>query len=226
MLGEPSPVRWDNSDLDDLLDMGQKEVAAITFGYQKRVQFTSADASVALLNGTREYSFTGVVAAGGLGLTDVISVLHVYLGNNSLPKWHPDMISNTDHRITGGGTPSYWYEFANFLGILPYPDTTFLSTTWTIEIVYAAYPSEWTTGASVLPSGFDELPTYFALYRALIAKKRWADAGAAFRQYISLARQYRTISLSRISETRDELQQATVNERMDEPTMRRLSIVR
>ena len=218
MLSEHSPVRFGNPELNDWLSQGQQDTAALTLAYQRRVTLASTDSPVALLEGVREYALTGVAGSGGVGITDPVTVLHVFRDGNSVPKWSPEQVPHTDRRSEGGGTPAFWYQFAGNLGFVPYPNSTFLATTWSIEIVYAAYPTDWTTGPSVLPSGFDELPTYTAYIRALISQKAWADAFAAWQNWLQLTLEYRQISLDRAATPKSALQRPTDNERLDAPS--------
>lgn len=218
LLGEIGAIRWSTADLSDLLDEGQKEVASLTLAYQRRVTFANTDSPRVLLPSVREYDIDGGIGAAGLGIADSIKVLHVSLGGNSLPLWTPDMAVQADARVAGGGTIRYWYQFAGNLGFVPYPSAAFVtSTTWSIEMVYAAYPGEWTGGESALPSGVDELPTLFAVYRALVARRYWADAFRVFEQYIELVQQYRAISFLQAATPRSALEQPVPHERVDEP---------
>ena len=218
MLGEIGTIRWDTSDLSDLLDEGQKEVAALTLSYQRRMSFANTDSPRVLMASVREYDIDGGLGEAGLGIADNIRILHVYLDGNSLPLWTPDMVVQADARVAGGGTIRYWYQFAGNVGFVPYPSAAFVTaTTWAIEVVYAAYPGDWTSGASVLPSGVDELPTLFAVSRALLARRYWADAFRVFEQYMQLAQQYRALSFTQAATPRTALQQPIHAGRADEP---------
>ena len=218
MLGEIGTIRLDTADLSDLLDEGQREVAALTFAYQRRTTFANTDAPRVLMTSIREYDIDGGIGEAGLGIADNIRVLHLFLDGNSLPLWTPDMVVQADARVAGGGTIRYWYQFAGNVGFVPYPNATFVTaTTWSIEVVYAAYPGDWTSGASVLPSGVDELPTLFTVYRALLARRQWTDALRVFEQYIQLVQQYRALSFIQAAMPRTALKQPLHDGRVDEP---------
>lgn len=218
MIGEVGTIRYSRDDLIDWLDEGSKEVAALTLSYQRRVTFANTDSPRVLMTSLREYDIDGGVGEAGLGIADSIRILHVYLDGNSLPLWTPDMVVQADARVAGGGTIRYWYQFAGNVGFVPYPSAAFVTaTTWALEVVYAAYPEEWTSGASVLPSGVDELPTLFAVYRALLARRYWTDAFRMFGQYMELVQQYRALSFTQAATPRTALQQPAHAGRLDEP---------
>ena len=218
ILGDIGKARFSNADLLDILDEGQKEVSALTLGYQKRVTFADTDAIRVLMPSVREYAISGSVGGAGLGIGDSIRVLHIFLDGTSLPLWTPEMVPHADHRSTGGSVIRYWYGFAGRVGFVPFPDSTFVTATvWNLEVVYAAYPPDWSSGASVLHSGLDELPTLFAVVRALLAKRAWTDAYRLFEQYMQLAQQYRQTSLIQAATPRQALTTPTQNGRVDEP---------
>lgn len=217
MIGEVSPIRFADADLNDWLDQGQRDVAALTLGYQKRAEFADTDNPQAMIAGVREFAVSGPVASGGLGISDSIAVLHVWLNGDSIQMWNPIMLDTGDPRSAGGGTPHYWYEFAGNIGFIPYPNAAFIAGTFTFEMLYAAYPTEWTSGASVLPSGLDELPTYFALSRALIRLKRWSSAWQTYQFYFQMLLDYRQIILSRITTPKSDLRRPTKAERTEFP---------
>ena len=129
MLGEIGTLRWDTADLSDLLDEGQKEVAALTFALQRRVTFADTGSPRVLMPSIREYAIDGGVGEAGLGLADNIRILHLFLDGNSLPLWTPEMVVQADARVAGGGTIRYWYQFAGNLGFVPYPNAAFVTAT-------------------------------------------------------------------------------------------------
>lgn len=218
ILGDIGTIRFSSSDLSDILDEGQKEVALLTFSYQRRVTFANTDSPRALMPSIREYAVASGIGNAGLGIVDSIRILHLSLDGNSLPLWTPDMVNQADARVAGSGTIRYWYQFAGNVGFVPYPSAAFVTAaTWALEVIYAAYPGNWTGGASVLPSGVDELPTLFAVYRALLARRYWADAFRVFEQYMQLAQQYRALSFTQAATPRTALQQPVHAARVDEP---------
>ena len=218
MLGEIGTIRFDTADLADWADEGQKEVAALTLAYQRRITFANTDSPRVLMTGVREYDIDGGVGEAGLGIADNIRVLHVFLDGNSLPLWTPEMVVQADARVAGAGTIRYWYQFAGNVGFVPYPSAAFVTaTSWTVELVYAAYPPEWTSGESVLPSGVDELPALYAVSRALLARRKWTSAYRIWEQYFGLVQQYRLISFLQAATPRAALEQPVHVARQDEP---------
>ena len=131
MLGEIGVIRFSDADLSDWLDQGQREVAALTLCYQRRVTFANTDPTRVLMAGVREYAIAGGVGEAGLGISDNIRILHVYLSSQSMPLWSPEMVNQADARSAGGGTPRYYYQFAGQFGVVPYPSSTFITSTWT-----------------------------------------------------------------------------------------------
>jgi len=218
MLGEIGTIRFDTPTLADWLDETQKEVAVLTLAYQRRVNFANTDSPRVFLTGVREYDIDGGVGEAGLGITDSIRVLHMYLNGNSMPLVTLDMEGYNDARSRGSGAIAYWYQFAGQVGFVPYPNATFVTgTTWTVEVVYAAYPAEWTSGASVLPSGVDELPTLATVYRGFLARRSWTDASRVFEQYMQLVQEYRTLSFIQAATPRAALKMPPHDGRVDEP---------
>ena len=219
MLREHAPVFWSDADLTDLLSQAQQDVASLTLASQRRTVLYSSDTPQALRPGVRHYALEGALGSGGLGLESVVTVLHIFKDAESLPKWSPEMVVSADARSSaGGGEPEYWYQFAGMLGFAPYPNVAFLGTNWDIELVYAAYPADWTAGESVLPSGFDELPTYLAFTKAMLAQKKWDVALQAYKDLAQLLVQYRQIALTRAATPRRALKQPPRIERVDEPS--------
>lgn len=219
LLREHAPVFWSDADLRDLLSQAQQDVAALTLAVQQRVLFASSDTPQVWRPGVRHYALAGAVGSGGLGLADVVTVLHLFKDADSLPKWSPEMVVSADARSSrGAGEPAYWYQFAGLLGFAPYPSAQFVASAWDLEVVYAVYPADWRTGASVLPSGFDELPTYLAFTKAMIARKQWDVALQAYKDLMQLLVQYRQIALARAATPRRALKFPPRIERLDEPT--------
>lgn len=218
MFAEPMTVCVSDAELNDMLDEGQLESAVLTLGYQKRVAFLDTDGTRMFMDGVREYDISDSVGSAGLGISDCIRVMQVFLNGQSLPLWTPQMVTHADMRTTTGGAVRYWYQFAGRVGFVPYPDNQFVTdTTWTVELVYAAVPAEWTTGDGVLPSGFDELPTLFALERVLTLRRRWTDAHKTYEQYAELAGMYRQLSLMQAASPMTALKQPTEAYRPEEP---------
>lgn len=222
MLGEASPVLWDDNDLGDWLDEGCTQTSAFTLCYTLRASLTQTDSPEALIAGVREYHFSTAAGGGGLGLTTPIRILTATLGGETLPLWIPDMVATADAQSWRGGTPAYWYQFGGYFGLAPYPDSVFLAS-YSLDLQYAALAPEWTTGASPLPSGFDELPTYYAAARALLARRRWRDGMVAWQQFMSLALQYREISLRRVTSLKQDVTQPTRHNRADTPPRLRVA---
>lgn len=219
MLREHTPISWSTADLTDLVSQAQQDVAALTLAVQRRVVFANTDTPQVWLAGVRHYAWDGVVGSGGLGLQDTLTVVHLFKDGTSLPKWSPEMVVSADVRSSAGtGEPEYWYQFAGRLGFVPYPSAAFLAGTWDLEVVYAVYPEDWTGGASVLPSGFDELPTYLALVKAMLAQKRWTVAQQAYEDVMQLLLQYRQIALARAATPRRAVKQPPRLERVDAPS--------
>jgi len=217
ILMEPHPIVYDTPDLRDLLDQGQKDTAALTLCYQRRVAFANTDPTDWPIAGLRDYALTVPVGSGGLGITDAMKVLHVYLNDNALFRWTPEMQGMADARVDAGGTPRFYYEFAGVVSFIPYPNAAFVASTYTMEVVYAAYPVDWTSGDSVLPSGFDELPTYYTVAMAYLSRKKWSMAAAAYQHWLSLTLQYRQISLALDATAKTDVRQPVRQERLDEP---------
>lgn len=219
MLHEHTPISWNTADLTDFLSQAQQDVAALTLAWQRRVVFRHTDSPQVWMAGVRQYAWDGVVGSGGFGLQDTITVVHLFKDGTSLPKWSPEMVVTADVRSSAGpGEPEYWYQFAGRLGFAPYPSAAFLAGPWDLEVVYAAYPDDWTGGTSVLPSGFDELPTYLAFVKAMLAKRRWTVAQQAYEDVMQLTLQYRQIALARAATPRRALHQPPRLERVDEPS--------
>ncbi len=199
------------------LSQGQKDTAALTLSYQRTLPLANTDAPQALMAGQRAYPVALPIGAGGLGLTDHLKTLHILLNGLPLFLQTPTMIGRADVHTTGPGTPHYYYEFAEALTFVPYPNAAFLATTFTIELVYGASPADWTSGESVLPAAFERLPIYFAATRAAIQRRHWPVAQQWYQQYIGQIQAYRLASLQQFATPKSQLQQPVEIERQDEP---------
>lgn len=195
ILHEPQPVRWLNADLEALLNLGQRHVAALTLSYQRQATFADEDTPDALLAGLRDYTLNGDIGAGGLGLTDVFQVQQVYLNDTELTQIIPKAVPTWDERTRTHGSPAAWYAFAGVLTLIPYPTSTFL-TSYELTVVYAAQPPTWASGNSVLPEGMSDLVVWFTAALALFRVQKYADALAAYTHYITLADAYIPIAVT------------------------------
>ena len=204
LLGEPRAVRWSDTELLALLDFGQKHAAGLTLGYQRQVTFRDTDAPDAFIAGRRDYALAGTVGAGGLGLADVLAIQQVYLNGDALVDIIPKAVPAWDARVLTAGTPVGWYEFAGVLTLVPYPNAAFL-TSYEVLVVYTAFPADWTSGNSVLPEGLLDMPAWFAATMARYTVKKYADALAAYTQYMAYADVYRPVTAQVHPTTRPEL---------------------
>ena len=204
LLHEPRAVRWADSELNTLLDLGQKHVAALTLSYTRRATFRNTDAPQALLLNLRDYALAGTVGAGGLSLTDVLAVKTVYLNDAELVEIIPKAFPTWDARSRTVGAPRGWYEFAEVLSLIPYPSSAFLAS-YDLEIIYAAQPADWTTGNSVLPEGMSDLVLYFSGALALFAVQKYADAVMLYDQYMQWSDAYIPISATQRPTAKAEL---------------------
>ena len=193
LLGEPRANRWTDADLTMLLDRGQKHVAGLTLGYQRFVTLRETDAPTALIAGRRDYALAGTVGAGGLGLTDVLAVQHLYLNGDELVQIVPKAVPTWDARVLASGTPNGWYEFADVVTLVPYPNAAFLAS-YSVLIVYAALPPDWTSGPSVLPEGIGDLTAWFAAALAFYSVHKYADALQCYQQYMTYVDGYRPLA--------------------------------
>lgn len=193
LLGEVSAVRWTDADMIMLLDLGQKHVAGLTLGYQRQVAFRDTDATDVFLPGRRDYALAGTVGAGGLGLTDVLAIQQIYLNDNELAQVIPKAVPTWNERARGTGTPAGWYEFAEVLTFLPIPNSAFLAS-YDVLVIYAALPTDWTTGLSVLPEGIADLTVWFAAALAFYSVNKYADALSCYQQYMAYADGYKPVA--------------------------------
>lgn len=195
ILHEPRAVRWLDTDLEALLSLGQRHVAALTLSYQRQATFVDEDTPDALIAGLRDYTLNGDVGAGGLGLTDVLSVEQVYLNDTELTEILPKAVPTWNEATRTHGSPAAWYEFAGVLTLIPYPTTAFL-VNYELTVVYAAQPVVWESGNSVLPEGMSDLVVWFAAALALFRAQKYADALAAYTNYIRIADAYMPVAVT------------------------------
>ena len=217
LLRDHAGLLADDNVLNAWLDQGQKDVVALTLCYQRLGTFRNTDSPQAFVAGKRQYGFAAAVGGGGLGITDHLRVLHVKLEGVPLMLWTPPMIGNVDTQTRGGGTPAYYYEFADLFHLVPYPDAAFLASTFVLELTYGARPADWTGGASVLPEAFDDLPILFAATRVAMQRRHWPLAAQWHAQYIEGIQTARLQSLMQWTTPQTQWQQPERVERADEP---------
>jgi hypothetical protein len=218
LLRDHAGLLADDAVLTAWLDQGQKDVAALTLCLQQRTTFTNADNPQALTANQRSYPLALAVGAGGLGLPTALQVLHVLLNGLPLWQWTPHMMGFADIVNTrSGGTPAYYYEFAQDVTFIPYPNAAFLAATFSLDVVYAAQPAPWTAGASALPPGFDELPIFFAAARVAMQRRHWPLVAQWQGHYLAQLATYRVASLLQYATPQAHREQPVRIERDDEP---------
>ena len=191
IFGEVDQAAFSDQQIVDWLSLGQQAVAAFTLGLQKHAIFANTDTPAFFVAGLREYAFEGSLGSGGLALPTAIRVVQIYLNGQDLPLWTAKMVPQADPRARHAGAPQYWYHFGRAVGFAPCPSAAFVAGAWTIDMIYADLPAEWTTGPSVLFQGLDELPTYYAVTRMLLARRQWQRASQIYNQFLMLLQQYR-----------------------------------
>lgn len=217
LLHDHAGLLADDAVVDAWLDQGQKDVAALTLCYQRIATFRNTDSPQAFMAGKRGYGFAAAIGGGGLGITDHLRVLHVKSAGVPLMLWTPTMIGWADTQTRGGGTPDYYYEFANLFHLAPYPDAAFLASIFVVELTYGARPADWISGASVLPEAFDQLPIWFAATRVAMQRRHWPLVAQWYAYYLQGIESARLTSLMQWTAPQMDRQQPERVERTDEP---------
>ena len=213
----------DTSVLSSWLEQGQKDTASYTYCYQRLATWAPADSPQALKAYERSYTLSGTVAAGGLGLTDYLWALHVTWNGIPLLRWTPPMSGVADAQADASGTPRFYQVFADHLILLPYPGTVEIASV-TMQLMYAALPGTWASGAGVLPVGPDTGPIWFTLSRVAMEQRRWTLAARWYKEYLGLMTRVRLQQLTQMAQAFSADQMPTDSERTDVP--RRMQVVR
>lgn len=173
-LNESSTTTLLDTELNSLINDGQKDTTTKGLCYEKKIVKTDIPASVRIIpliadNVIRvNYVEYDLGAAGGKGMLAILPQAVGYASTSG-----------------SGNTPQLWFQWGNCLVIEPPPDVA----TYDLNIYAACYPAavmsaDADTPAS-LPVEFHECVYQFALAFAALKLKRWADAGNAYNRYIA-----------------------------------------
>lgn len=161
LLGERTPNLFTDTELNDWLNDGQRDIAV------KARCIESAAQTLALAAGTQSYAFTGV---------DPIAIIH---GTRALIRIAP---KNYGHIDTNATDPQYYWVWNGYVFIDPIPSGTPGNAT-----LYAAGDSEDMTHdahTSNLPVQFTQLMVLYATYHGLIKAQKFQQAASIYSIYI------------------------------------------
>lgn len=174
-LNETGTTLLGSTELDAIINDGQKDTAIKGLCYENKIAFDNIAASqkiVPLLFATNRIirvnyvEYKSGATEGGIGL---LGVLPQAIGWNSID----------------GNTPKHWFQWGDCLVVEPLPDVgTYDLAVYATCCPAAAMSADDSLPAS-LPVEFHECVYLFALAYAALKLKRWGDAANAYNRYIA-----------------------------------------
>lgn len=160
LLNESTAAFWTDTEIDNWLDQGQRDIAVKALCIESTGSITTAA-------GTREYSYTGLKCAA-------------CEYNNKTLVAIP--IKQIGHRTINGVTPQYWYEYNGKIGVDPLPDAVY-----SIKTYLAVDSTDFANDAAVstLPVIFQSSILLYAFYKGLMKERKFAQAAQIYNIYIN-----------------------------------------